>query len=238
MKFQKIDEKYLKQRAEFSSKYGSREIWSIIDHWPLYCGIVNLARFMAIAEIFKGVLLVPGHIVEFGSWRGTNLLFLAKLLRIYDPHGCKQVYCFDSFEGLTHFSQEDGETSQFGGVYTGSLDELEDIIKLYEMEDEIVIVKGIIEETLPSFLDRNKQLTFSMVYCDTDLYSSTRTRLSYIHHRLAKGGVIIFDEWNYEDFPGEGVAVNEFLDKHGNAYELHHVLHSRQPSMYIRKTSY
>ena len=80
----------------------------MIDSWPLYVGIGNLSRFMAIADLLKGTLNVPGHVVEFGSWRVANRMLLAKLLRIYDPMGCKLIHCFESFEGLETFSNEDG----------------------------------------------------------------------------------------------------------------------------------
>jgi hypothetical protein len=85
MKFKTKDQRYLGERKRISEKYGLRELWSVIDHWPLYGGIANLARFMAISDILRGTLGVPGHVAEFGSWRGANLMFMAKLLRIYDP---------------------------------------------------------------------------------------------------------------------------------------------------------
>lgn len=55
---------------------------------------------MAIADILRETLDVPGHVAEFGSWRGANLMLITKLPRIYDPHGSKQVHCFESFAGL------------------------------------------------------------------------------------------------------------------------------------------
>ena len=84
MKFKSTDERYLERRREFSKQAGARELWSVVDHWPLYCGIKNLARFMAIADLLRGTLGVPGHVAEFGSWRGANTMPMAKLLRIDD----------------------------------------------------------------------------------------------------------------------------------------------------------
>ena len=77
-----------------------------------------------------------------------------------------------------------------------------------------------------------------MVFCDTDLYAPTRTILSNVHERLAKGGVIVFDQWNNEMFSGEGLAANEFLKEHGDRYEIRHVPHARQPNMFVRKINY
>ena len=130
-------------------------------------------------------------------------MLMAKLLRIYDPHGAKVVHCFDSFEGLTEFTVQDGDMDRNAERYKGSLEELKDIIDLYEMSDEIVIHQGLIEQTLAGVLDANEALSFSLVYCDVDLYQPTRIMLELVHPRFVKGGVFVFDEWNADWFPGK-----------------------------------
>ena len=235
MKFKAIDARYFASRKEFSESYGPRELWSTIDQWPLYVGIGNLARCMAVAEMVKETLDVPGHVAEFGSWKGANLLFMAKLLRIYSPMCQKLVHCFDGFMGLTEFSSKDGTAAEHRGAYKGSYEELLDVIKLYEMEDEVIIHKGLIEKTLPALVESEKAMSFSLVYCDTDLYDSTSLILQSLHPRLMKGGMFVFDEWNADNYPGEGVAANEFLREFGEFYEVRAVKMARQPTMVIKK---
>lgn len=238
MKFAHEDKTYLDRRRAVSTETGPVELWSVIDHWPLYAGIANLARFVAIGDLLRSTLHVPGHVAEFGSWRGANLMYMAKLLRIFDPHGSKLCHCFDSFEGLTNFSAEDGSASKSAGDYRGNLAELERMIGLYGLQDEIEIHVGLIEDTLPKLLKDNAALTFSFVYCDTDLYQSTHDILELVHPRIMTGGLIVFDEWNDERWQGEGVAANEFLAKHGDRYEACTVQSSRQPTLAIRKTRF
>ena len=235
MKFDRANQRYQRARQAMSDRHGPQELWSVIDHWPRYCSIDNLARFLALADLFRSTLSVPGHLAEFGSWQGTSLLYLAKLLRIYDPHGSKVVHCFDSFEGLTELSAQDGDPELLEGRYQSSLEQLIEMVALYEMEDEIIIHPGLIEQSLSQVLADNQALSFSFVYCDVDLYSPTRHLLYHIHPRLVKGGLIVFDEWNHEEFPGEGIAVNAFLQDFGDAYEMQHVAHTRRPTMAIRK---
>ncbi len=235
MKFATIDKKYLANRKLISEKYGERELWSVIDHWPLYCGIGNLARSMAIADLLKSTLEVPGHIAEFGSWRGANLLFLAKLLRIYDSHGSKQAHCFEGFQGLTTFAGPDAPSLANRGLYKGSYEELIDIIALYEMEDEIIIHKGLVQDTLAQVLVAQQELSFSFVYCDVDLYEPTRLILENLDQRLSKGGVFVLDEWNDPNYPGETTGVREFLEKNGSRYEMEHVPNAPRPSLVLRK---
>ena len=211
MKFSKIDEDYLERRKAFAKKYGERELWSVIDHWPLYAGVSNIARNLAIADILRSTFEIPGHVAEFGSWRGTNLMYLAKLLRIYDALGSKQVHCFESFEGLSTFTPQDGSAESERGNYKGSYQELLDVIELYDMKDDVLIHKGLVQDTLGAVLAAQPELTFSFIYCDVDLYEPTKLILEQMDERLAKGGVFVLDEYNYENYPGETLAVREFL---------------------------
>jgi hypothetical protein len=210
MKFAQEDQRYLERRRELSQSSGPRELWSVADHWPLYAGIGNLARSIAILDIFRSTLDVPGHIAEFGTWRGSTLMLLGKTLKIFDPHGSKMLHCFDSFEGLTAFQKQDGVAEADRGKYRGNLEELRAMMALYNLEDDIVIHQGLIEKTLPEFVKSDTSATFSFVYCDTDLYESTKQILELLDARLSVGGVFVLDEWNRPDYPGETVAVREF----------------------------
>ncbi len=235
MKFKSLDERYLSQRKKIWEESGPRELWSAIDHWPLYIGIGNLGRFMAIADILRDTLNVPDHIAEFGSWRGANLMFLAKLLRIYDPHGSKQMHCFESFVGLETFAPQDGASEKSeGGTYRCNYEELVAMIGLSELADDVVIHKGDILNTLLNALE-NDGLSFSFVYCDTDLYAPSKLILESLHPRLSKGGVFVMDEWNYDKWPGEAMAVRECLATHADSYEMLSVRHARQPSLVLEK---
>ena len=235
MKFKKQAERYLSARKALSAKYGPRELWSVVDQYPLYAGVGTLARNVVITELLRSTLSVPGHIAEFGCWRGSTTMLLLKLLRIWDPQGPKVLHAFDSFEGLTEFAPQDGDATDFAGKYKGSLEELRDLIELYEFEDDITIHQGIIEETLPKAVEADASLSFSFVYCDTDLYESTKLIVDLLHPRLMPGGVFVFDEWNYENYPGEGVAANEFLGEHASEYTVEGVQGAKQPSLVLRK---
>ena len=239
MKFGKLDERYLAERREVSEKYGPRELWSVIDHWPLYCGIAKLGRSLAICDLLRSTLDVPGHVAEFGSWRGANMMLLAKLLKIDDPHGNKLVHCFDSFEGLEFFAREDGAYAPSTlGSYKGSLEELTDMIRVFDLQDDLVIHEGLIQDTLPPLLEADKGITFSFIYCDTDLFEPTEMILNRMHNRLSKRGLFVFDEWSDSRWPGEGAAANAFMRAHSDDYEMIHIKSARQPTMALRKVRF
>ncbi len=164
-------------------------------------------------------------------------MLLAKLLKIFDPHGPKVVHCFDTFEGLSMFSAEDGIAASRSGEYAGSLDELQEFIDLYELWDDINIHQGAIEETLPTLMVEHPELMFSFVYCDTDLYESTAVILEQLALRVTPGGIMVFDEWNHERFPGEGIAVNRFLAMSDHGFIVEMPPATRQPTLVLRKKS-
>lgn len=229
------DKEYLVRRRAFAEETGPRELWPVVDHWPLYCGVRTLARVLAVTELFRETLNVPGHLAEFGCYRGANAMLLAKLLRIEDPFGGKQVYAFDSFEGLTTFTAQDGSATDLRGQYRGSQEEFRAMIDLYDFEDRLIIQKGLIQDTLTPLLKTQPELRFSFVYCDTDLYEPTALILEHVAPRLMPGGLLVFDEWNMAEYPGEGRAVNEWLETHAASYSVEHVRGTRQPTLVLRK---
>ena len=86
----------------------------------MYVGTVNLARSLAIVDLLRAALHVPGHVAEFGCWRGSTTLLLTKSLQIFDPTSLKQVHVFDSFEGLKEFHAVDADARGEAGAYRGS----------------------------------------------------------------------------------------------------------------------
>jgi hypothetical protein len=236
MKFADRDQRYFERRSAFAERLKWPMLYEIVDQWPLYVGTGNLARTLAIIELFSLTMDVPGDIAEFGVWKGSTSSLLAKVLAIKDPHSPKKIHLFDSFEGLTAFSDEDKVAQGRKGDYLGSEEVLLSSAAVNEIDDYFVVHKGLIEDTLPHYLKTATQTRFSFAYCDTDLYSSTNIILRQMWTRLTPGGLMVFDEWNSDDFPGEGTAVNEFLDEIRPKAEFVLPPQTRQPSLALRKT--
>jgi predicted O-methyltransferase YrrM len=152
-----------------------------------------------IATLQYGLSLAPaeGMALEFGVAAGRTLAVIAA------ARGQKQVYGFDSFQGLP----EDWRTNIPAGTFkTDALPEIPGA--------ELIV--GLFEDTLPDFLtSHNGPVAF--VHLDADLYSSTKTVLRHVGPRLAPGSVIVFDE--YFNYPGweqhEHRAWQEFVAQSG-----------------------
>ena len=238
MKFLSEDRQYFESRKNFSDQLGPVELWSAIDQWPLFVGQTNLARSLAIVELLRATLDIPGDIAEFGCWKGSTTLLLAKSLKLFDPMGPKVIHVFDSFEGLTEFHPSDsGVKERHASSYKGSRAMLEKCAELAGVASGISIHEGIIETALPKFTAQYPQVRFSLIYCDTDLYSATKAIFENAWRLITPGGLMVLDQWNMAEFPGEGVAVNEFMESESGSFEVVKPSFTRQPSLALRRLS-
>jgi len=89
--------------------------------------------------------------------------------------------------------------------------ELFDINRFISHIPKVLLVKGDVSKTIPEFLTANPQQVVSLLHLDFDLYEPTKVALQYFLPRMPKGAVIIFDELNNLNWPGETVAVLEML---------------------------
>jgi len=51
-----------------------------------------------------------------------------------------------------------------------------------------------------------------MLMLDADLYEPTKVALEHFVPLMPKGGLVVFDEIAYRNFPGETVALREYFD--------------------------
>jgi len=141
--------------------------------------------------------------MEFGVYKGETINFIANLL------SNKQIYGFDSFEGLPETWRYNFDKGTF------KLDNLP------KVKENVVLVKGWFEETLPKFIEKHRNAPVSFIHIDCDLYSSTKTIFNHLKDNIVTGTVIVFDEFfNYIDWEdGEFKAFNEFINENNVKYE-------------------
>lgn len=141
---------------------------------------------------------------EFGVADGRSLRILA-------GEGMNKFYGFDSFEGLPDTWIPEVEKGTFK------------VEKLPCVPDNVELVKGWFDDTLPIFVTRDdivgKKADF--IHIDCDLYSSTKTVFDYLAPLIQSGTIIAFDE--YFNYPGwqmhEFKAFHEFIYSRNLEYE-------------------
>ncbi|WP_375404946.1 TylF/MycF/NovP-related O-methyltransferase [uncultured Amnibacterium sp.] len=234
-RFADLDPEYLARLRRHSDERGPREILDTAVRAPLYLGEYWIERLLTVADLVRSTRGVAGDLAEFGSWNGANAVTLANLIRLFEPLSVKRVHAFDTFEGLAEFAPEDGPAAAWNGTHVGDEAELRAAIALHGMERELVVHAGDVRRTLPAMLHERPSTVFSLVYCDLDLYDPTTAVLAAVADRVPPGGLIVFDEYGWPDFPGEELAANEFLAQHAADWDV--LALGRQPTLALRRRS-
>jgi len=109
------------------------------------------------------------------------------------------------------------ETIKEGG-YTVSGDYkkyLEDLIAYHESDNVLStirkhsVIEGDVEATVPQYFRDNPGTIVALAYFDLALYEPTKTCLKAIEPYLIPGSVIMLDELNSREYPGETIAFLE-----------------------------
>lgn len=181
-----------------------------------------LAKLLYLDEIYRKVVGIPGHVMEFGVWWGQSIAMFENLRAVHEPYNHqRRIVGFDTFTGYPEVGEKDIRSDIIGeGVYkvnAGYEKYLEELVDFHEKENVMghikkhEIVKGDVRETLPDWFARNPHAFVSLAVFDMALYEPTKVALEAIKPRLIKGSVIAFDEMNHKDYPGETEAAKEVL---------------------------
>lgn len=183
-----------------------------------------LSLMLARHEAFKHALPVHGSIVECGVFAGAGLFTWAQLSAIYEPvNHTRKIVGFDSFSGFPELAAQDQvvndefEHKTAGSYAFRAKDELERSVALYDLNravghiPKIELIAGNACRTIPEYLNANPHLVVSLLSLDFDLYEATRVALRTLLPRMPKGAVIVFDELNQKQWPGETLATIEEL---------------------------
>tara|TARA_A100001391_G_scaffold73126_2_gene46999 strand:- start:348 stop:1046 length:699 start_codon:yes stop_codon:yes gene_type:complete len=178
-------------------------------------------KLLARTLLFNEVKNVPGDILEFGVFKGTGLLTFLKLKRYLCPNTVKKVVGFDFFETndlLSNLSDQDKDamTTLFkdrGFSHEESFKEyLNDSIKHFGFEShEFDLVKGDASKTVIEYLSSRPGLKISLLYLDMDLAKPTYDVLCETWDRVSKGGIVVFDEYAYQQW-SESQGVDKFFE--------------------------
>jgi hypothetical protein len=188
----------------------------------LYMRSSVLAKTLYINELYQKIINIPGAIMEFGVWWGTNLALFESLRAIYEPYNsARKVVGFDTFTGYSSIGPEDGGCDLVAeGQYstTQDYDEyLAEVLDYHQRENvmghvkKYEIVKGDATQTIDDYLQAHPETIIALAYFDMQLYEPTKKCLTAIRPHLTRGSVIAMDELNSSEFPGETIAFKEVL---------------------------
>jgi hypothetical protein len=189
----------------------------------LYVERMHLSRILLMHDLYKRIVRVPGVILEFGVRWGQNLALFNAFRGMYEPFNyTRKVIGFDSFGGFPTVSAQDQsdvgrvEAGDYG-VSEGWQQTLDALLQHHESLSPLPhirkteLVAGDATRTLPEYLKKHPELLVSLAYFDFDVYQPTKECLELLLPRLPAGALVVFDELNCPEFPGETVAVQEVL---------------------------
>ena len=238
IKFQEEDRKYLSDRKSFAQQIDFPDLFDYIDQFALYAGLQTIGSKLFCYEVIKRTIKIPGHICEFGVWKGSNLLFMAKVLQLLQPNTYKLIFGFDNFSGLPIPLEKDGSYArESSGKYRGDEKILRDAIALYNLDAWCHLIVGDAVQTIKDFENAKPEVLVSLAWIDFDIYEPCAVALDFLSRRLAIGGIIVFDEAISHLWPGETIAMLEFLNKRDGSYIMESNYISRQPTMMIIRES-
>ncbi|WP_440613970.1 TylF/MycF/NovP-related O-methyltransferase [Candidatus Pelagibacter sp. HIMB1748] len=180
--------------------------------------IYNLLQALRHIKIKK----IEGDYVECGVWKGGNILLFKKFLENEDS-SLRNIYAFDTFQGMTDPDENDIEISSkdtatkllqkdknkktnVWGIC--SLDQVKKNISKHTKDlRNIYFVKGAVEKTLNE--NKNIPEKISLLRLDTDWYQSTKKELEVLYKKVSIGGIIIIDDYGH--WGGSKKAVDEFF---------------------------
>jgi len=188
----------------------------------LYMRSSALAKILFINEMFEMILDIPGIIVEFGCWWGQNLVLFENLRAIYEPFNqSRRIVGFDTFKGYTSFSNKDrcGETIKEGSynLPDNYKQYLEKLIDYHEKNNVLAnvkkhqVIEGDVTQTVPKFFKDNPETVVALAYFDCGLYKPVKVCIETIKSYLIPGSVLMLDEFNSPEQPGETIAFREIM---------------------------
>jgi hypothetical protein len=192
----------------------------IADAPSVFSSRIGVQSLVTRYELYKKVLDVPGDIIELGVYKGNSFSWLAHLSVILEPHSInRRLIGFDIFSGFASINSkadpDDISSNDFSDtsyeIIKKGLANI-DMVRPVNKIERFLLIIGNILETLPAFLDQNRWMTCAMLILDTDLYEPTKIGIRQILPIMPKGGILVFDEYNYQKFPGETQAIKEELE--------------------------
>ena len=192
----------------------------LLANLGLYLESKDLSRLLFLDSIYRRIVGIQGVVFEFGTRWGQNIAVFSALRGIYEPFNRhRKLVAFDTFAGFPSIHPKDGNSDLMKkGQLALSQDYdryLESVLSAHERLNPLAHIKkfslrkGDAVHEIGKYLEENPQTIVALAYFDFDLYEPTKKCLEAIRQRLTKGSVVVFDELNDPDSPGETLALME-----------------------------
>jgi len=179
-----------------------------------------LVKFLVLDDLYRRFVSIPGALIEFGTWRGQNLVLLENLRAIHEPFNKQRtIIGFDTFDGYPDDAgMAAASTRTHGGYQSGAAyaDYLAELLEVHEGNNAFGhnrgghrLVRGDVVRTAPQYFAEHPETLVAFAFFDMGPYEPTLAALQAIRPHLMPGSVLLFDELTWAGAPGEAIAFKE-----------------------------
>ena len=171
--------------------------------WSIMVGMKRMDLFLILTR-FLG-RLDNQNVIEFGSYRGGNALFMAWILRELYPQA--KVYACDTYAGMpaTDLTRDAHYAGDFADTSQADLEARRDALGL----TNLIVVRGRFEDTFPAIAASGE--TFGLAHIDCDIYSAVKYAQEEVWPHMTKGGYLVYDDADAPTCIGATEAVEELI---------------------------
>lgn len=164
-------------------------------------------RFAAVASAWWATRAVEGDVIECGSYKGATALFLAVLGARHGPR--QTVHLLDTFSGMPAVSRHDlGRVAGEHDTGPGIIERIRAHARSLGVGDAIRIHAGLFADTFASW---HGPANFRFAHIDANIYASTYEACAFVHPRMTRGGIIVFDDHNSSQDLGARLAIDLYF---------------------------
>lgn len=201
-----------------------KQFWAFYEKVQPFT-LVQVERCYTLYQTIKYIIKnnIAGDFVECGVWKGGSSMLMAYVL-LQEGVMNRKIYLYDTFMGMTEPGEIDGPeekkqwvegkvSDKLNNMSYSPIEEVKANMRMtgYPAEN-IILVKGRVEETLPG----NLPSVISLLRLDTDWYESTKHELVHLYPLLVKNGVLIVDD--YGAWQGARKATDEYFSSIPNTF--------------------
>jgi O-methyltransferase len=216
--------------AKHNPREGLEDIFVDIEFMRIYETVLmyTMTSPQRLYSLYKSVEYIiqnniPGDFVECGVWRGGSSMTIALTLKKMNVSD-RKIYMYDTYEGMSEPSENDSDI--YGNkadtmlntvqkidkeeniwCYASLGDVKQNIFSTGYPENNIVFVKGKVEDTIPGIIPSS----IAILRLDTDWYESTLHELNHLYPLLVSRGVLIIDDYGH--WEGARKAVDEYIQQ-------------------------
>ncbi len=168
--------------------------------------LVDQYRLHELWSIVQQVLSLEGDLLEVGVWRGGSAAIILHAMNQGDRE--KTLYAADTFSGVVHAGEHD--PVYVGGEHADCSEEQVHALLSQQKTKNCVkwkLLRGIFPEKCAISIQND---IFCFCHIDVDVYTSAREITRWVWPRLVANGVLIFDDYGFENCGGVRRWVDEF----------------------------